>query len=61
MENNFKKLVSKEKLPERLEEKVMRSIDFAKMMMHVSELFVVHSGNTVTALLDVEVKKKNVT
>lgn len=58
MENSFKKLVPEEKLPDRLEEKVMRSIDFAKMMMYVSELFVVHSGNTVTALLDVDTKKK---
>jgi hypothetical protein len=56
MENNFKKLTPEEKLPERLEEKVMRSIDFAKMIMNVSELFVVQSGKTVTALLDVDIE-----
>lgn len=56
MENNFKKLTPEEELPERLEEKVMRSIDFAKMIMNVSELFVVQSGKTVTALLDVDIE-----
>ncbi len=57
MKNTFKELESNEQAPEGLKNKVMSSINFSRLIMDISDLFIGKMGETLEGLFKTE--KKN--
>jgi len=56
--NPFKKLEWETQLPDNLEEKVMGSINFNKLLTNLAELFTLKIGETLTELFKTKPNKK---
>lgn len=59
MDNPFKKILQDEKLPDYLKERVIDNINFIKLSLDVTELYMVKVPQAITnALSDIDKKKQ---
>lgn len=58
MDNPFKKILQDEKLPDYLKDRVIDNLNFIKLSLDMSELYVVKIPQTIQSLLGDKDKKK---
>jgi hypothetical protein len=58
VKNPFNEIIIKEEVPDRLKNKVLKSINYAKLLIDITELFSLNYVETLGTLFETEVGKE---